>query len=414
MKIDSLLKPFHSFGVNLGLERIKRLLSDLGNPQEKVPIIHVAGSNGKGSVCAYLSAILTAAGYQVGRYTSPHLMNWNERICLREKPISNRELATILQEIQTKIKPGQESPTQFEVITAAAWLYFAESQADIAVMEVGLGGRLDATNVCNHPLVSVITSLSLEHRQNLGPTLSDIAREKAGILKANCPAVIGKLPSEAATVVATKIQELNCPSIWVEPARELPPRNGLRWAKYGEIEYPLPLLGEMQLINSALAIASIQILQAQGWQISSEAVSTGIANTKWLGRLQWTKWQNQQLLVDGAHNPAAAVELRKYVDSLQNPVTWVMGMLATKDHGDIFRALLRPGDRLYLVPVPDHSTAEPEYLATLAQNICPSLAASQSFPELFLALEKAFVDNFPVILSGSLYLLGYFFQHLKD
>jgi dihydrofolate synthase/folylpolyglutamate synthase len=144
--IDSLLKPFQRFGVHLGLERIQRLLADLGNPHHSVPVIHVAGTNGKGSVCAYLSAVLTEAGYRVGRYTSPHLVDWNERICLNEQPISTNAFRELLLRIEAAIPENREdSPTQFEVITAAAWLYFAQQQVNIAVMEVGLGGRLDAT-----------------------------------------------------------------------------------------------------------------------------------------------------------------------------------------------------------------------------------------------------------------------------
>src|ERR671932_2919531 len=153
MDIDSFLKPFQRFGVHLGLERIQRLLADLGNPHHRVPIIHVAGTNGKGSVCAYLSTVLAEAGYRVGRYTSPHLVDWNERICLNEQPISTDTFRELLLQVKAAIPEDcEDSPTQFEVVTAIAWLYFAQQQVDIAVMEVGLGGRLDATNVCNYPL----------------------------------------------------------------------------------------------------------------------------------------------------------------------------------------------------------------------------------------------------------------------
>jgi dihydrofolate synthase/folylpolyglutamate synthase len=381
----------------------------LGNPQQCVPIIHVTGTNGKGSVCAYLSAVLTEAGYRVGRYTSPHLIDWTERICLNERPIEARELAGILKDIQQVIPPDRESPTQFEVITAAAWLYFARARVDIAVMEVGLGGRLDATNVCDRPLVSAITSLSREHWQNLGPTLADIAREKAGILKAGCPAVIGNLPPEARDAITARIAQLGCPAVWVQPAVRL--RDG--WARYEShsqppIDYPLPLLGDIQLMNSAIAIACLQLLAQQGWNLPHSAIEQGMAKTRWLGRLQWTQWRDRPLLVDGAHNPAAAQALRQYVDTLQQPVTWVMGILATKDHADIFRALLREGDRLSLVPVPDHSTAAPEALATLAQDLCPTLDAIATFEDLIPALDAAIGCDRLVVLCGSLYLVGFF------
>lgn len=429
MEIDILLQPFQRFGVHLGLERIHKLLADLGNPHDQVPVIHVAGTNGKGSVCAYLSSVLTAAGYKVGRYTSPHLIEWNERICLNEKPISTAAFQEILLQVKEAIpEDSTDSPTQFEAITAAAWLYFAQQKVNVAIIEVGLGGRLDATNVCKSPLVTIITSLSREHWQILGPTLADIATEKAGILKPQTPAVIGQLPPEAKTVVEHKINELGCPVIWVQPAAKLlpltPPSQGGKpeisgrlpnWAEYQGIKYPLPLLGNVQLSNSAIAIASLQILRQQGWKISDQAITSGMAKTTWQGRLQWTTWKNRRLLIDGAHNPAAAVALRQYVDTQHTPVTWVMGILSTKDHADIFEALLRPSDQLHLVPVPDHSSADPKALATLAQNTCTQLAHCSSYVNLDAGLDAAF-SNTPenskqlIVLCGSLYLVGYFLQ----
>ena len=426
MDINSILKQFERFGVHLGLERIQQLLADLGSPQQRVPIIHVAGTNGKGSVCAYLSAVLTQAGYRTGRYTSPHLVNWCERICLNEQPITPEDLQRSLLQVEATLRQGTyaSTPTQFEVITAAAWLYFAQQQVDIAVVEVGLGGRLDATNVSDRPLVTIITSLSREHWQNLGPTLADIAREKAGILKPGCPAVIGPLSPEAKTVVLQRIQALQCPAVWPEPALDL----GNGWAEFpGILQYPLPLPGAVQLTNSALAIAALQILQGQGWKISEAAIVAGMAQTSWPGRLQWTTWNHQRLLIDGAHNPAAAQALRQYVDSIKAQdaaVHWVMGMLSTKDHAEIFQALLRPGDGLYLVPVPDHSSADVEKLATLAHSICPELAHCQTYADLDPGLESA-IQNKKVgmkptstddllVLCGSLYLVGHFLRQQRS
>jgi dihydrofolate synthase / folylpolyglutamate synthase len=419
--ISSLLEPFQRFGVNLGLTRIQKLLADLGNPQKQIPIIHVAGTNGKGSVCAYLSSILTEGGYRVGRYTSPHLVDWTERIYLNEQAIANSTLITLIKDIQDVVDPKSESPTQFEVITAAAWLYFARSQVDIAVMEVGLGGRLDATNVIDRPLVSIITSLSREHWQHLGPTLADIAREKAGIIKPNCSVIVGQLPPTAREVVAARARELNAPITWIKPAKEvnIALNSHANWAKYDDLEYPLPLLGEVQLNNSALAIAAIKTLQQQGWAIPELAIQTGMNKTRWLGRLQWTTWKNRSLLIDGAHNTAAAQALRKYIDTLQRPVVWVMGMLSTKDHQDIFQALLKPQDELHLVSVPDHSSAKPKELAALAKQVCPRLNKCETYDNLFTALEIALnsaetTDNKLVVLCGSLYLIGYFFQNSNN
>ena len=406
--INSLLKPFQRFGLRLSLERIETLLNSLNNPQQQVPIIHVAGTNGKGSVCAYLSSILSAAGYKVGRYTSPHLVDWTERICINQKPISTSDLEAILKQIQQAIDPNIESPTLFEVITAAAWLYFAKNQVDIAIIEVGLGGRLDATNVCSDPLVTIITSISREHWQRLGDTIAKIAYEKAGILKSGCPAVIGNLPPEAKKVALDRALKLNCPIVETADKSSYCDRNSLKRAKYEDIEYPLPLLGGVQLNNSACAIAAIKILQEKGWNISRNAIETGMSQTKWLGRLQWTTWGDRPILIDGAHNTAAASCLRHYVDTLDKPVNWVIGMLSTKDHAGILQNLLRKGDRLYLVPVIQHLTTEPEELARLATNICPELEEVQTFSDLFIALEVAYKTERLTVLSGSLYLVGYF------
>ena len=429
MDIDSLLQPFQHFGVHLGLSRIIKLLANLGNPHLQVPVIHVAGTNGKGSVCAYLSSVLTEAGYRTGRYTSPHLVDWTERICLNEQPISSEKLCQLLQQIQAAISPDEESPTQFEVITAAAWLYFAQQKVDVAVVEVGLGGRLDATNVISQPLVTVITSISREHWQQLGTNVADIAREKAGILKPGCPAVVGTLPPDAEQAVRSRVQELECPLFTPQPSRQIAPG----WAEYETIQnsklikYPLPLQGQIQLTSSALALAALEVLQTQGWQISEQTIVQGMGKTKWPGRMEWMNWKNHKLLIDGAHNPAAAQVLRNYVDDLiptyqqegkteiqliditQNSVTWIIGMLSTKEHGDIFQALLRAGDKLYLVPVPDHSSANPIELAKLADKVCPQLSFCQTYSDLPLALGAAFnsTDNL-VVLCGSLYLIGHF------
>lgn len=418
--IESLLHSFERFGVDLGLDRIVWLLERLGNPHHRVPIVHVAGTNGKGSVCAYVSSVLQAAGYRVGRYTSPHLVHWCERICLDGQAIAPEDLYGALCQVQAAIDPDSPTPTQFEVITAAAWLFFAQQGVDVAVIEVGLGGRLDATNVCDRPLVSIITPLSLEHWQRLGPTLSHIAFEKAGILKAGCPGVIAPQTPEAQAVIETQASKVGAPLTWVTPAVAIAPHQ----AQLGDLEYPLALAGDMQLTNSALAIAAIEQLRQQGWQISEAALQAGMAATRWPGRLQWITWQGQPLLIDGAHNGAAAHALRHYVESLPyvrqgRPVTWVMGMLSTKDHSEIFRALLRPGDRLYLVPVPDHSSADVVDLAILAQGVCPAIAHCQTFTTLAdgLAVATSHLEKTDDlrVLCGSLYLIGHFLgQHAAE
>jgi len=475
--IANLLLPFRPFGVNLGLERIHRLLAALGNPEQQVPTIHVAGTNGKGSVCAYLASVLTAAGYRTGRSTSPHLVSWCERITLDQQNIAEAEFEALLHRVIAAIDPDQPQPTLFEITTAAAWLYFAEQKVDVAVVEVGLGGRLDGTNVKDKVLAAIVTSISKEHWQVLGDTLAKIAGEKAGILKAGCPAIVGPLPDEARVVVAARAKELGCQVTWVEPGvKQIPPapleRGGVRQdeilsssltkergkqdeippspplrkggtepiaraavevplpkgdlggsAVASGITYPLSLMGDIQLTNSAIAIATLQSLRSQGWRISDEAIAQGMAATRWPGRLEWRSWRGHRLLIDGAHNPAAAEVLRDYVDDVwptktesdsDQPVTWVMGMLSTKEHEAVLKALLKPGDRLYTVPVPDHSTEPPELLTHLGKAVCPGLAYAQCYLNVTAALEAAFAQgSAAVVLCGSLYLLGHTLPQLE-
>jgi len=471
--LDDLLLPFQHFGVNLGLSRIQTLLAALGNPQDRVPLLHVAGTNGKGSVCAYLTAILTAAGYRVGCHTSPHLVSWCERITVNQVPIAGADLRRVLQRTIAAIDPKQPLPTLFEVMSAATWLYFAECEVEVAVMEVGLGGRLDATNVCDRPLATVITSISRDHWQVLGETLGEIAGEKAGIFKAGCPAFVGRLPPEAAAVVADRARAVPCPLTWVDPAVPVPLVQGpdadpspcdrasssspdrpspdrpsldafspdtfspdrpptlpfppLQTLSSQGITYRIALQGAPQQQNSALALAVIQNLRQRGWQIDDAALQRGFATAQWPARLQWVPWGDRPLLLDGAHNPGSAVALRAYVDEIrqqwgeiadksssdQAGVTWIMGMLSTKEHDEIFRAVLRSSDRLHLAPVPSHSTADPADLAALARSLCPDLAHCHAHPSIAAALAAAASapPGRPTVLCGSLYLLGHVLDH---
>jgi dihydrofolate synthase / folylpolyglutamate synthase len=402
LDLDSVLLPSQAPGIRLGLERISNALALLGHPQEMVPAIHVAGSNGKGSVCAYVSSILQAAGYRVGRYNSPHLVSWNERICVDGQPIATDRFIELLHQVQ---ETSPEPLTKFELLTATAWLHFARCPVDIAVIEVGLGGRLDATNVIQHPLVSVITSISREHWQQLGETLPEIAAEKAGILKANCPVVVGSLPATALAVIEAKAQILGCPLYYSVPARSVAP--GV--AALGDFEYALPLVGDIQLHNSALAIAAIQALPAK-WTISESAIRQGIATTTWPGRLHQTTWQGREILLDGAHNPEAAIALRTYADRWQQPICWVLGMLNTKEHEPILRALLKPGDRLYLVPVNDELSMKPADLGAIVDALHLDVTVA-CFTDWQAGLNGAILRSEPVVMAGSLYLLGDFYRH---
>ncbi len=425
--IDRLLGSYARFGVNLGLENSRLLMKALRNPQTKIPVIHVAGSNGKGSVCAYLSSIFYEAGYRVGRYTSPHLVSWTERICINEAPISGGDLLRSLLEVQAAV-PADLVPTQFEILTGAMWHYFAQQKVDIAIVEVGLGGRLDATNVIDEPLATVITSISLEHIERLGDTLAKIAFEKAGIIKSGCPLVVGQIPTEAMSVITRRAFDAYSPITFTRPCLAMPKG----WATYDGFElfeleeegvalvprsltFELPLQGDVQLGNVSVAIATVLMLRQDGWEVTNEAITQGIAKTKWPGRLQWYNWRGHKILIDGAHNHDSSRVLRSFLDhqpDLRSVKThWVMGMLATKDHAEMFKMLLRSGDSLYLVPVPGHQSADLVKLVELANTMELDLERVWVFDDVMKGLQAATdaqKKGEGVVLCGSLYLLGDF------
>jgi dihydrofolate synthase / folylpolyglutamate synthase len=394
---ESRLAPFEFAGIRLDLTRIQHLLAALGHPEQRLPIVHVAGSNGKGSVCAYLSTVLTLAGYKVGCYTSPHLVSWHERICVDGVAIGEADLVQVLDQAIAAHDPA-DPVTQFELVTAAAWLYFEQVGVDLAIIEVGLGGRLDATNVCDRPLATVITSISREHWQLLGDTLGKIATEKAGILKQGRPAIVGPLCPEAALAVQNKATIVDCPIDWVEPAI------GNQVLQSQGLSYTLKLQGPVQRINSAIAIATLRSLQRQGWEISEAAIGAGLAATQWPGRLEWKQWRGRPVLIDGAHNDDSAQWLRQAVDGLGNgPIAWIVGMMGTKDHASFLAAILRPGDRLYCVPVPDPNTADPVRLVAIGLE---QQVESETCGDVRQALELATVERDRIVICGSLYLLG--------
>lgn len=439
-QINDRLEQYARFGVDLGLDRILALLDRLDNPHQRVPIVHVAGTNGKGSVCAAIASILTAAGYRVGRYTSPHLVRWNERVCIDGQPLASDRLLAAIEQTIAAIPSDPDAPTptptptQFEVFTAAAWVAFAAAAVDVAVIEVGLGGRLDATNVCDRPLVSAIVSIGRDHWQRLGDSLAAIAGEKAGILKRDRPAVVGLLPDEAQAVVATKIETLACPTIWAEPAQwidrtvqdqsdsdqDLTHKTSnptLPIAQWRDLRYPLPLLGDFQLQNSAVAMAAIVQLRSQGWTIPDAAIWDGMANVRWPGRMEWLRWGDRVFLLDGAHNVEAAESLRAYVDRMASgrSIHWAIAMLAVKDLSGVLTALLRPGDRLFAFAVEGHSSATAAELVTIAAQVCPQVVAI-ACEDLTDALDRALnweaTSNPLTVFCGSLYAIGNAYRDL--
>lgn len=418
---ESFLENLTHFGMRLGLERMRVLLDYLDHPEKDIPAIHVAGTNGKGSVCAFLSHALLSAGYRVGRYTSPHLVTWEERIWVNGSCISTQDWIKTLEYLEKTLAhyaSDQEKPTQFEVVTAAAWLYFQQQQVDIVVLEVGLGGRLDATNVGISPAVTVVTSIGWDHMQWLGSTLTDIAQEKAGICKANVPLVSAPQHPEVISVLEAKTQELGS-SLWVvSPATRqesnLINQDHQQISWQGE-SYLIPLLGDVQLINASIALEVLARLQAQGWILPLSAIQHGFRQTYWPGRLQKVSIQRIPVWLDGAHNQPAAAALRKFIDQLfSGPAIWFIGILKTKDAQGILQELLRPEDYCYSLPISHHASLSSTDLSRYAHALQPLLRVSQPLATLQdwqILLKKWSQEGLPhpqspVILCGSLYLIG--------
>jgi dihydrofolate synthase / folylpolyglutamate synthase len=407
-----LIEPFSRRGVDLGLERLQGALADLGHPERRFAAVQVAGTNGKGSVCTLVHQALLAAGLRAGLYTSPHLVSWTERIRLGADCITAPELRRHLQAAGRAARRHRLTP--FELVTAAAFLAFADSGQELVVLEVGLGGRLDATSC--HPRRAVVgfASIDLDHAEFLGPDVATIASEKAGVLQPGVVAVSGPQRPEAAAVLRRRAGELGAELRWP------PLLDRQRW--------PLGLPGAVQSANGAVALGMLQALAERGWPIDETAIRQGFAAARWPGRLQPHRWQGIPLLLDGAHNPAAARALRAELDAdpgryglAPGPRRWVLGMLAAKQGPAILEALLGPADRTWIVPVAGHSswsvTALREALATGPQ---PGLAAQlQAAADPGSAIREAVqatdaqrapvgagCGDPPVIVAGSLYLIG--------
>ena len=352
----------------------------------------MAGTNGKGSIATLVHSSLLAAGIQAGLYTSPHLVSWCERIRIGKNPISEAALRHQLLALQSLGQRHQLTP--FELVTAAAFCAFAEAGCPLVVLEVGLGGRLDATTC--HPDRGVVGfgSIGLDHSEFLGPTAAAIAAEKAGVLQPGCTALSAAQSPEVAAVLQERAASCGAELRWVEPL-DLGP-----WV--------LGIPGAIQASNGAVALGMLHALTERGWAISASAIRTGFAQARWPGRLQQLPWRGHDLLLDGAHNPPAAKVLRLELDrrsanqgAAQAGRHWVLGMLANKAGPEILEILLAPGDRAWIVPVPGHACWSTEAL----QAACPTWSqALQSAPSIEAALEQA---TPPVVVAGSLYLIGH-------
>ena len=411
------LQRLHPRSIDLSLGRIERLLEHLGHPERALPpVIHVAGTNGKGSVIAFLRAILEAAGRSVHVYTSPHLIRFSERIVVAGTEIGEGELVGLLEECEAA--NGEEPITFFEITTAAAFLAFARIPADVTLLETGLGGRLDATNVIDAPLLTVLTPVSLDHQAFLGDTIEQIAGEKAGILKTDVPCMVATQRPEAAQAIRARAEAIGATLAWEgtdwstrSDAEGLVFDNGGR-----SIRYPLPgLRGAHQVTNAGVAVASIHHLA--GLDIGEEAIAAGLQRASWPARLQCLDGgrlrmllpQDWELWLDGGHNPAAGAALADHVRTWSDrPLYLVFGGLKNKDAVGILAPLAPCTNRLMTVTIPGQ---ESSLTADEAAMVAASVGiAGEPMDSVGKALAKLAEDTRAparVLICGSLYLAGF-------
>ncbi|MFQ5919778.1 MAG: glutamate ligase domain-containing protein [Thermoplasmata archaeon] len=408
-------------GVRLGLDNTLALLERLGNPHEAFPSIHVAGSKGKGSVCAFLDAILRKAGYRVGLYTSPHLVRFNERIRVDGEAISDDDVVRLAEAIRPhadgmRAQGEAHQPTFFEFTTALAFRYFEEHEVDIAVVEVGMGGRLDATNVLQ-PRVTVITHVEREHTQYLGRTIARIAGEKAGIIKEGVP--LWTVEQEALEVVARRAQAVGAPlRIVGRDLRVKRGANGLDGQTFtlsddADRTYRIPLLGTYQPENAALAFGALRSLQQDGWTVGRRAVRDGFGTTRWPARFEVVH-HAPTIVVDSTHTPEGASRLRETLEEIYpgRKALVVLGVLEDKDPRHI-AAALAPTARRFIVTQPDTERAFPARRAAEALGLPDAVVVTPVAKAIGTALEEATPAEV-VVITGSLYTAGEALTFLDD
>ena len=394
------------FGAKFGLENTFNLAALAGNPQDKLRFIHVAGTNGKGSVCAMLESIYRAAGLRVGLFTSPHLVSFAERIQVNRQPSTEAEIACLVLELKALLAgfPRGAHPTFFEVVTVMALKYFAEQKCDLVIWETGMGGRLDATNIVT-PLASVITNVQFDHEKWLGNTLAQIASEKAGIIKRGLPVITAASEAEVLDVIATTAREKNSTLTQIGFAEtKTPPLDKI----------DLPLLGEHQRLNAALAIATVRVLGSKV-AVSENAICAGLSQVHWPGRLQQIKTKpGQTILLDGAHNPSGAMALRDAIATHfpGKKLTLILGILQDKEWSLICEILTPLAKNLVVVPVSSERTTVPEELECAIRKTNPD-ARIVALNSLAQALEATAQDSF-VVITGSLYLVGEALELLQN
>ena len=397
----NLLTSREKFHICLGLERVSKVLERLGNPQDSLNIIHVAGTNGKGSACAILSSILTAAGFKTGLYTSPHIIEYTERIKINNRDILQNDFADLIFEISTLAKENNIYLTEFELLTVCAYKYFSDKETDICIIETGLGGRLDATSAISSNIFSVITSISLDHVDRLGDTIEKIAFEKAGIIKNGCPVLLSSENRGFETIKNIALQknsEIYTPLYNVELSFE----NGKNYAVYNGKKYEFNLLGLWQKENLELVFEAVRRLCLQGYDIPVKAVEKGLKTVNWICRMQYIPKYN--ILIDGTHNPDGARVLKESLDYYfpDKKRIWIYGSISTKDYKKVMQTLFTDVDEVYFY---DFDYCSAVSYDELCKNVNLNNKPSRiNLKELeYLSAEN---NHSLIVISGSFYMLG--------
>lgn len=419
--------PTWKNNIKYNLENITSLLKALGNPHLRLPpVVHIAGTNGKGSSSAMLKSIFTLAGYKVHCYTSPHLLEFNERIVVAGEKISDNELWKVCEQVRVASEKFNIEPSFFEGTTAAAFLAFAETKADILILETGMGGRLDATNAIENPLITLITPISYDHMHVLGNTLPLIALEKAGIMKCGVPCVISAQTSEVYETLFAKAEELEVPNFCYEYDFGIKKTDkGFIYSSHNfTYEFPTPsLLGDHQLINAASVIALISLINKQ-FNINNEIIAKGLQNTVWSARIEkidprkYSKLigDNVQIWVDGAHNNSGAQVLTTWIrDNLKSPIYLILGMTKNRDAQEFcsyFKDLTIKGYGVKVLS--EASSYNAETIKLQASRTGIDFTASESLEEAITDIKEINGDNKAnIIITGSLLLAADFYKLLS-
>lgn len=409
------LEGCNRYAGELTLEPLREMLKHLGDPQDGLRFVHIAGTNGKGSVLAYISTVLKEAGYRVGRYISPTIFSYRERIQVDEAYISREDLVRLTKRIRAAgdamLAEGLRHPTMFEAETALAFLYFAEQKCDLVVLECGMGGRTDATNVIRNTEAAVLASISRDHMGFLGDTLSEIAGNKAGIIKPGCTAVTTKQKPEAECMIREQAEACGCPVVTADPEQATDRKRGLFLQSFdykSRKRMEIALSGEHQFENAALALEVIDVLKKKGYQITEEAVRAGFRKTTWVGRFSVVA-QEPCFIVDGAHNRDAAEKLAGTIENYLRGkrLVYIMGVLADKEYDAVIEKTAGYASEIITVMTPDNVRALPaEELAKAVAVHNPHVQAAES---IGAAVERAYglAGKDDVILAfGSLSWLG--------